>query len=271
MSEDKKYINDPGFEVPNNKIIVIPTTGHSNENNGYYQEIIEPLKGKMKRDWFNEHFYYCLPINIGNQYGFVVRSMRDLDIVWDGTNDRPGDLHIKYLNEDNAEKQNFNDGFSTGVLTIQNHFHLKTPPGINLMTIQPPNMYIPGTVAMTGIIETDQLRRDFTFNLKVTIPNYPIKIRKGDPVGAFIPVPRYFVDDFDLDLVHNHFSQELYDNEMSDGHELNMQRQGSDKDKPHESGRKYFRGEHAFGEKYVDHQKRVPQPQNKEININLNN
>jgi len=271
MTEKRNYINDPGFEVPENKIIVVPNYGPSNENDGWYKEIVEPLKGNMKRDWFNEHFYYCLPINIGNQYGFAIKSLRDLDIVWDGSNDRTGDLHIQFLNDDNVEKQNFNDGFSTGVLTIQNHFHFKTPPGINLMTIQPPNMYVPGTIAMTGIIETDQLRRDFTFNLKVTIPHYPIKIRKGDVLGAFIPVPRHFVDNFDLDIVHNHFDRELYDNEMFDGEELNRQRQHDDKEKPHDSGRKYFRGEHAFGEKYVDHQKRVPQSQTKEINLSSDN
>jgi hypothetical protein len=252
---DKKYINDKGFEVPENKILVVP---QQIDHDGYYKEIIEPLAGKVKRDWFNEHFYYCLPINIGNQYGFLIRSLRDLEITWDGSNDHYGDLDIKYLNNDNEEKQTFNDGFSTGVLTIQNHFALKTPPGINLMTIQPPNMYIPGTVAMTGIIETDQIRRDFTFNLKVTIPHYTIRISKGDPLGAFIPIPRYFVDPFEVDLVNNYFDKEIIENEINDAGELGRQRINEDKEKPHESGRKYFRGEHAFGEKFKDHQKRVP-------------
>jgi len=96
MTEKRNYINDPGFEVPENKIIVVPNYGPSNENDGWYKEIVEPLKGNMKRDWFNEHFYYCLPINIGNQYGFAIKSLRDLDIVWDGSNDRTGDLHIQF-------------------------------------------------------------------------------------------------------------------------------------------------------------------------------
>jgi hypothetical protein len=180
-----------------------------------------------------------------------------LEITWDGSNDKIGDLNITFLNEDNAHKQNFNDGFSTGILTIQNHFSLKTPPGINLMTIQPPNMFIPGTVAMTGVIETDQIRRDFTFNLKVTIPNYTIRINKGDPLGAFIPIPRYFVDKFEIEKASNYFDNAIIENENNDVRELARQRSQDDKSKPHESGRKYFNGEHAFGEKYADHQKRL--------------
>ena len=53
-----------------------------------------------------------------------------------------------------------------GVVTIQNRFTFRTPPDVNLMTINPPNYWIDGIQHMTGVIETDNLRRDFTFNLK---------------------------------------------------------------------------------------------------------
>ena len=125
------------------------------------------------------------------------------------------------------------------------------------MTIQPPNMYIPGMVAMTGVIEADQIRRDFTFNLKMTDPGRTVYVKKGDPLGAFIPVPRYFVDSFELDAVSNYFNEDIIKNEHEDGSELFRQRESEDKLKSHESGRKYFNGEHAFGEKYSDHQKRI--------------
>jgi hypothetical protein len=149
--------------------------------------------------------------------------------------------------------------FGSGILTIQHDFILRTPPGINIMTIQPPNMFIPGTCAMTGIIETDNLRRDFTFNLKVTIPNYKINVKRGDALGAFIPIKRGFVDKFNLEYFDTIFSQETIDKERLDGIELGRQRLNEDKDRPHESGRKYFNGEHANGERYKDHQKRVKQ------------
>ena len=246
-----QYPNDNGLEVPENKILVIP---NNLSGDGFYKEIIEPLKGQTKRDWFNSHYYYCLPLIIGNQYGFIIKSVRDFEIFWDGTE---RDATITFLNNDNQEKQIIKTGFNNGVITVQNHFHLKTPPGINLMTIQPPNMFIKGTSALTGVIETDQLRRDFTFNFKVTVPNLKITIQKGDPLGAFIPIPRQFVEKFDIDLATNYFSAEVLENELNDGQELGRQRGGEDREKPHASGRKYFNGVHAFGESYRDHQKKI--------------
>jgi hypothetical protein len=248
------YLNDPGYEVPENKILTI---SNNIGDDGNYKNIVKSLKGNIKRDWFNSHFYYCLPINIGNQYGFVIESIRDFEVEWDGTYDKAGDVAINFLNEDNSYSQFITSSFGNGVLTIQNDFSLKTPPGINLMTIQPPNMYIPGMIAMTGVIETDQIRRDFTFNLKITHPKEKIVVKKGDPLGAFIPIPRYFVDNFEVDNVDNYFDQQLHLNEKNDGSELARQRANEDKQKPHESGRKYFNGEHAFGERYSDHQKRM--------------
>ena len=139
-----------------------------------------------------------MPLTVGNQYGFVINSLRDFEVSWDGTD---SDAIINFLNNDNQEKQIIKNGFGKGIVTIQNLFALKTPIGINIMTIQPPNLFIPGCSAMTGVIETDQIRRDFTFNFKITIPNQKITIKKGDPVGAFIPIPRYFVEKFEIGLV----------------------------------------------------------------------
>jgi hypothetical protein len=118
-------------------------------------------------------------------------------------------------------------------------------------------MFIPACVAMTGVIETDQIRRDFTFNLKITVPNYKITVKKGDPLGAFLPIPRYYVDKFDVDLVTSFFDKNLQLNETAEVVELSRQRQNEDLQKPHKSGRKYFNGIHAYGEPYKDHQKKL--------------
>ena len=45
-------------------------------------------------------------------------------------------------------------------------------------------------------VTTFDLRCDFTFNLKITVPNMLVSVKKGDALGAFIPIPRYFVDGF---------------------------------------------------------------------------
>ena len=245
------YLNDSSYEVPKNTIVVVP---HSLDNDGFYKEIIEPLKNNPKRDWFTSHFYYCLPLIIGNQYGFVIKSLIDFDAIWDGTESNPV---ITFIDNSNSNKQIIQTGFCSGIITIQNRFALKTPIGINLMTIQPPNMFIPGCVSMTGVIETDNIRRDFTFNLKVTVPNLKISVRKGDPLGAFLPIPRNFVEGFDTKLISDVFDKELHINEVAESQNLSNERNTIDKEKPHQSGRRYFNGINTDGTLYPDHQKKV--------------
>ena len=247
------YMNDPGHEVPENHILVVPHSLDIPEH-GYYNEIIMPLAGETKRDWFNSHFYYCLPINIGNQYGFVIKSLIDFDAIWPGGELNP---EITIIDDSNSHKQTIQTGFGSGIITIQNRFALKTPPGINLMTIQPPNMFIPTCVAMTGVIETDQIRRDFTFNLKMTLPNHKIEVRKGDPLGAFIPIQRNFVENFKVTPATDVFNVDIVKNDIEESSKLSIERTTVDIPRPHMSGRRYFNGEHTDGNKYPDHQKRV--------------
>jgi len=245
------HINDPGYEVPENTIVVVPhTPGHT----GFYKEILFPLKGESKRDWFTAHFYYCLPLTIGNQYGIAVRSGYTFEASWPG-GEAPAVL--KFENNTGVPEQAISTHFNNGIITFQNFFALKTPPGINLMTIQPPNMFIPGCVAMTGVVETDQIRRDFTFNLKITVPNYTIKVNKGDIIGAFIPIPRYFVDKFELALVGDIFDEELHLNDAKEAKVLGVERSTTDKEKNHMAGRRYFKGIHSDDTKYLDHQKTI--------------
>jgi len=245
------YINDKGYEVPENKILVVPN------NIGFWtysDEIVESLAGNVKREWMNPHAYYCLPLTVGNQYGFIIKSVRDFDIIWDGSHK---DAEITFLNEDNSHKQIIKTGFGDGIITVQNLFSLKTPPGINIMTIQPPNYFIPGCFALTGVVECDNIRRDFTFNFKITIPNVKIEVRKGDPLGAFIPVERYFIDKFKVEPASNYFNNQIIMNEIEESSQLSIERNTADKEKNHMSGRRYFSGTHTDGSLYVDHQKRV--------------
>lgn len=248
------YINDPGYEVSENTILTIP---FANRDKDTYKEIVHPLKGNAKREWFTPHFYYCLPLNIGNQYGFVIKSVRDFTMEWDGSENNPNDIRVNFLNNDNEEKQSIHGGFTQGIVTIQNSFVLRTPKNINLMTIQPPNMFLPACVAMTGVIETDQIRRDFTFNIKITVPNFVITVKKGDPLGAFIPIPRNFVENFEIMSALDVFDDSIYRNELAEQDRLTSERTGIDKTKPHESGRRYYNGVHTDGSSYQNHQKRL--------------
>jgi hypothetical protein len=248
---DGPYINSKGYEVPEKTIVVVPRTEN---NDGFYKEIIVPLKNKVKRDWFTSHFYYCLPLTIGNQYGFLVQSTKNFDAIWDGS-ENPAE--ITFLDDDDHTKQIVSNGFGSGIITFQNMFSIRSPLGINLMTIQPPNMFIPGCSSMTGVVESDNLRRDFTFNLKITVPNFKVSIRKGDPVAAFIPIPRNFVEEFSIDVINNIFPEEIHKSEINEYHKLCVERHTDDMSKQHGSGRRYFQGIHMDNSNYTNHQKKI--------------
>jgi len=78
------YINSKGNEIPDNTILVVP---HVLGGDGHYLDIIQPLLGVTKRDWFTDHFYYCLPLVTGNQYGFLVKAAYGFTAYWPGGTD----------------------------------------------------------------------------------------------------------------------------------------------------------------------------------------
>jgi hypothetical protein len=246
-------INQPGYEIPDQTLIIVPHFDFMNKER--IDNIFEPLTGKVSRDWFNTHFTYCLPLTIANQYGFIIKSERDFSILWDG-NVSLDAMHIEYLDEQEYTDpgQSLLNHFGSGIFTVANRFHIRTPIGVNLMTIQPPNMPKDGIMHMSGSVESDNVQRDFTFNIKVTRPNEKIYFKKGDPIGAFIPIPRYFADGFTVKLASEIYPQEVIDNEIESYNEFGRQRNNEDRDKPHQSGRRYFKGIGAWGEKYKDHQ-----------------
>jgi hypothetical protein len=243
-------INDPNNLVPEKSIAVVFNAG-IDKNKAF--ELMAPLRGGLKREWFNPHFYYCLPLTMGNQYGFIFTAEYDFEAVWDGSSGPEG---VSIQRGPGAQMQIISAHFGEGIVTIQNPWHFRTAPGINLMTITPPNMPQHGIHHMTGVIEADNLRRDFTFNIKLTEPGVKVSFKKGDPVGAFIPIQRYYVDDFKLVDAATIFTEAEISEEWAVGREFGLARQTVDTSKPHQAGRLYFKGEDSRGNKFPDHQKR---------------
>ena len=60
------------IKVPDDRILALPYDDHYA---GLQDEVFVPLRGRHKRDWFSKHAYLCLPLVIGNQYGFAVKSL----------------------------------------------------------------------------------------------------------------------------------------------------------------------------------------------------
>jgi hypothetical protein len=246
-------INDNNNLVPENTILVVT---ESDEFDQLALDIIQPMKGQVKRDWFIKHAYYCLPLTIGNQYGFAIRSMYDFTAIWNGGNS-PLDLIINVDNKNNPNKQTISSHFGMGVITIQNRFHFRTPLGINLITLNPPNTFIPNLQNMTGVIETDNLRRDFTLNLKVTSPNVLVSVKAGDLIGCVLPVPRFSVENYDFKVAKEVLPQAVIDAERAAGHAFAVERSGPDRSKPNGNGRRYANGVDIYNNEFYQHQKNM--------------
>jgi hypothetical protein len=248
-------INDGINNVPDNTIAIFKDLSANAFDLKNIDTILKPLD--KKRDWFAPQFYRCLPLTIGNQYGFSISAQYDFAFEWDGGFD-PGS--VKFFFDDPIDKIKhmqpmLESHFGCGVITVNPPFTLRTPPGINLMTINPPNYIIPNVTVMTGVVETDNLRRNFTFNLKVQMPNIRVKVQAGAPLAAFIPIPRYFVDGFLLKNSEEIFSESLILEEEQAANDALQYRIEVEPNLPGSSGRHYFRGVDVYGNNFPDHQK----------------
>jgi len=242
-----KMINDSN-NVPENTIVIVTEEDSLNEK---VNTIVSRLD--KKREWFNNEFYYCLPLTIGNQYGFGIKSNRTFDVVWSGKNSASS-TKIIFLDEA-SEIQNISSHFGSGIITFQNRFHFRTPPGVNLITMPAPNYFIPGMQSMTGVIESDNLKKDFTFNVKLTIPNKTFRVNKGDVISCIMPIPRYYVDTYTILNANEVFDKELIKLERDAIDQYNKIR--SERHTRVGPTKLYMLGKDQYGKKFKDHQKTI--------------
>jgi hypothetical protein len=179
------------LRVPPNKIILV---SHLKE----FQDPKHYVKPPKQRKWFTPYFYHCLPLVMGNQHGFLMLTDHSFVARWDGGAELDA-LKIHHLNKKPSDIMFVDSQFGSGIITVQSRWMFRTPKGVNLMVKAPPNYPVNGLTWMDAIVETDNLRRDFTFNIKITQPNMDIYIEEGSPVGCIVPYPRYFHDPYELE------------------------------------------------------------------------
>lgn len=242
--------------VPPATIAVVPYDDHYK---GQHERLFFNLRGHNKREWFSRHAYFCLPLIMGNQHGFAMKSMFHATLLWNGgpaMEDTSVTIHNTKEQQEFGSLQSISSHFGLGIVTVQTAFSLRTPPHISLITIQPPNSFIDGLQNMTGVVEADNLRRDFTFNLKLTRPNHPVEIKPGDLLSAFLPYPRNFIDNFDLTDGYQIFSEDKIHEEQQAGRDMGRERETRDSSNRDGVGRRYFNGEDVYGAPFrYEHQK----------------
>lgn len=245
--------------VPDNTIAffpIIPDKGIKPFNLKDIHLFLKPLNKTHKREWFSSYFYHCLPLSIGNMQGFVFSLPYTISVLWNGGNNVK-DLSIKYY-EDLKPYEGYNfihpsSEFGNGILTIHFPLTLKTPPGINLMTIAPPNFPTPGLSPMTGVVESDNLRFTFTLNIKIDIPDVEIIIKPNTPIAGMIPIPRYFCDSFILKNAYDIFEKEIVDEEIKITKENANKRDNANKNDLGQD-KMYYSGFDIKGNRFKDHQ-----------------
>lgn len=177
--------------VPPNTIYMVPDQLEFAGRPSYFE------KCGSKRAWFTSYFYNCLPIVFGSQHGFMLTATNSFVCRWDGT-ERNDSVAVHQLDASNRDDLTVVSHFGHGILTVQSRHYFRTPKGVNMMVKAPPNYPLHGFSWMDAVVETDNLRRDFTFNIKITRPHMDIYVAKGTPIGCIVPYPRFFLDKFEL-------------------------------------------------------------------------
>jgi hypothetical protein len=241
--------------VPDKTIAFIDTSEFKNIN---IESFLKPLSKTHKRDWFSPHFYRCLPLSIGNMQGFSFSMPYNVNLFWNGGSEKK-DLAISPYGENITDiikntGISIDSYFGHGIFTVHFPFILKTPPGVNLMTISPPNFPVSGFSPMTGVVETDNLKFTFTLNFKINHPNTLIKILKDEPIMGILPIPRYFCDSFNLVNAYDIIDHKLIEEELEIAIEQSIRREEQNSQMPPKVELLYFKGMDIRKNKFKDHQ-----------------
>jgi hypothetical protein len=243
-----------GVDVPEKHIAIFPKNIYSANTIEDVEKIIE--KPSVKRPWFTPDFYRCLPLTVANQYGFFIKATFDFEVHWNGGNETE-DMQFSF-DEESAKKNIENplvlSHFGNGIVTIGLPFILRTPPGVNLMIISPPNVLMHNMTVMSGVIETDNLRRDFSINIKLHHPGI-YTFNAHNVLATVMPVPRYFADSFNLELAENIFEEDIILEEIQANIDTLSHRENVEIYLKDRVGRLYFSGKDVYGNMFPDHQK----------------
>jgi Family of unknown function (DUF6065) len=132
-----------------------------------------------ERDWMKEfvgrHAYRCLPVAIGNTYGWQLLLPVDVTAEWNGG---PGVSDITILCSHPHEAISH---FQCGVLTFDVAYIFRTPPDYHLLVTGPTNVIKDGVAPMTALVESDWLPYPFTFNYRFTRP-CKVTWKAGEPL-----------------------------------------------------------------------------------------
>lgn len=162
------------------------------DNPGFTLEPASP-----RRDWMDQFPhrvpYRCLPLNMANQAGWVVRSPINFNVTWNGKHDLVG-LKIDFTDKlpkdrEAALRRHIKSNFGGGIVTFAFPWLFRTPPGIGLWVHGPANEFTYNARALEGLVESDWAHAPFTMNWKIEKRNTAAYFREGDALCVLTPFP----------------------------------------------------------------------------------
>jgi len=236
------------LEVPENHVYIITDDDRFDED---LSRMVESLAGKTRRDWFERQFYYCLPLLVANQVGFLIRLLDDYVVRWDGSAHEAG-MEVQRLTH-RTEAQALISHFGHGIVTLGIQAMFRTPAGVNLFITPPPNFPLAGATPMMAMVETDNLRNDFTLNLKIDRADTDVYLPAGTPLAALVPVNRHFTDHYTLQHCPPDAARDIERQAWAYFEQERFEVLGNVK-----PALRYARGMDIFGTPFADHQVRIP-------------
>lgn len=160
------------------------------------------VPARPDRPWMDafpsRHPYRCLPLTIGNTFGWEFLSPASFTVFWNGG---PRAEDLRFQAEDGYPHL---DGlvashFTHGIVTFNTFHIIRTAPGWDLMVGGPLNRPKDGIAPLTGVIETDWLPYTFTMNWQLTRPGM-VRWQAGEPFCQIIPVPHGALDTIEPEI-----------------------------------------------------------------------
>lgn len=204
------------------------------------------------RDWFDPHFYHCLPLASANTLGWTLFSPYSFSVQWNGGKQR-NDILV-----DNEFVDWPISWFGNGIFTIHPRFLVRTSPNTNLLIRSIPNYYKRGVVTLDGLVETDWHQGSFTLNFRLTEPYLRVHYQAGEPLAQLVVYPRNYIEQFEARVVT---SGPIFETVRSDEARWSKKRKELlDKEAEQNATQRdfsYMRGEDLDGNKFQAHQKRI--------------
>lgn len=242
-------------KIEDNTIVIFPYT--SNNEFVSWEEIKQIVKKETKtRDWLPKEAYRCLPLTIGNKYGFTISLPYDIALEWNGGSN-PEDVSIYYTEPKEiieTKKIKIVSHIGQGIVTIITPFLLKTPKNVNLMTINPPNYILPNLTVLTGVVETDNIKFSMPINIKIQMPNIRIHAPADSPLAGVLPIPRFYADQFELKWAKDLFDENVIQKENQANTDWINYNLATQKPDGANNNQQYLKGVDVYGNRFENHQ-----------------